>query len=124
MVICTAASEAPCVKGVEADIQPLSVQCLQYHGRAFVGKSLKVNATLNISSSLSGSTYTHINTSLIDTAQKHSPQLVKEATALCIKYNRAFSLFLQYHNLYNKNCITEQEKKCTVTEVHNMHYQY
>ena len=49
-------------------------------------------------------------TSLIDIAQKYSPPLVEEATALCVKYKRALSLFSHCHNVYNKNRITEQEK--------------
>eukprot|EP00731_Ephydatia_muelleri_P003031 Em0001g3031a len=43
-------------------------------------------------------------------AQKYSPQLVEEATSLCDKYKRAFSLFSHCQNLYNKNCVTEEEK--------------
>ena len=46
----------------------------------------------------------------VDIAQKHSLQLVEEATGLCGNYKRAFSLYSQCHNIYNKNCITEQEK--------------
>jgi len=49
-------------------------------------------------------------TSLVDTAQKYSPQLIGEANALCEKYKKAFTLFSQCHILYNKNFVSEEEK--------------
>ena len=81
------------MKGVEAALQSLNVQCQQYNGGAFIGnhvhKSLQVKQNkcniLYILNSISGSTYTTLCSSLIDTALKHSPQLVEEATALCEK---------------------------------------
>ena len=95
-----AVSEGPFVKGVEAALS--SVQRQQYHGGAFIGnhvhKSLQVkwnncNRVYIILIPLQDQ-HTHtLCTSLIDTALKHSPQLVEEATGLYEKYRTAFSLF-------------------------------
>ena len=89
-----AVSEGPFVKGVEAALQSLNVQRQQYHGGAFIGnhvhKSLqgkrnKCNILYIILIPFQDQ-HTHtLCTSLIDTALKHSPQLVEEATALCEK---------------------------------------
>ena len=91
-----AVSEVPFVKGVEAALESLHVQRQQYHGSAFIGnhvhKSLqaKRNKCLYIILYIIlipfQDQHTHtLCTSLIDTALKHSPQLVEEATALCEK---------------------------------------
>ena len=86
-------SEGPFVKGMEAALQSLNVQYQQYNGGAVIGnhvhKSLQVKRNkcniLYIIFIPFQDQHTHtLCSSLIDTALKHTPQLV-EKQLLCVR---------------------------------------